>query len=59
MAITYHSQVSPDSEAEVVIYASKYFTKLTAMVAETEPRVLANYILMRFIRHRINNLDKR
>ena len=46
-------------EDEVVIYASKYFRKLTALVGETPPRVLANYIFMRFIRHRINNLDKR
>ena len=42
-----------------MIYASKYFLKLTKIVAATPPRVLANYILMRFIRHRINNLDTR
>lgn len=48
-----------DPEEEVVIYASKYFKKLTKIVEETDKRVLANYILMRFIRHRINNLDKR
>ena len=43
----------------VVIYASKYFKKLTEIIQTTNKRVLANYILMRFIRHRINNLDKR
>ena len=43
----------------VVIYASKYFKKLTEIIQTTSKRVLANYILMRFIRHRINNLDKR
>ena len=48
-----------DPDEEVVIYASKYFKKLTKIVEETDKRVLANYILMRFIRHRINNLDKR
>ena len=43
----------------IVIYASKYFKKLTEIIQTTSKRVLANYILMRFIRHRINNLDKR
>jgi len=43
----------------IVIYASKYFKKLTKLLETTKKRVLANYILMRFIRHRINNLDKR
>ena len=46
-------------ENDIVIYASKYFKKLTEILKTTEKRVLANYILMRFIRHRINNLDKR
>ena len=50
---------SLEEDEEVVIYASKYFKKLTKIVEETDKRVLANYILMRFIRHRINNLDKR
>merc|ERR1719348_1780986 len=44
---------------EVVVYAAKYFVKLAEIISETPPRVLSNYILMRFIRHRINNLDKR
>ena len=44
---------------EVVIYAAKYLIKLAEIIAETPPRVLSNYILMRFIRHRINNLDTR
>ena len=47
------------ADEEIVIYASKYFQKLTKIVRDTDKRVLANYILMRFIRHRINNLDKR
>ena len=47
-----------DPEDEVVIYASKYLKKLTQILATTERRVLANYILMRFIRHRINNLGR-
>ena len=51
------SKISPEND--IVIYASKYFKKLTQIIKTTERRVLANYILMRFIRHRINNLDKR
>ena len=51
------SKISPEND--IVIYASKYFKKLTQIIKTTEKRVLANYILMRFIRHRINNLDKR
>jgi len=48
-----------DLKDDVVIYASKYLRKLTAIVNTMDKRILANYILMRFIRHRINNLDKR
>ena len=44
---------------KVVIYAMEYFRKLTKIVHKTSKRIVANYILMRFIRHRINNLDKR
>lgn len=47
------------SNESIVIYASEYFNKLTKLVKETKKDVLANYVLMRFIRHRINNLDKR
>ena len=50
-------KIHPDQN--IVIYASKYFTKLTQIIKSTDKRVIANYILMRFIRHRINNLDKR
>jgi len=46
-------------DEEIVIYATKYLGKLAKLVQDTDKRVLANYILMRFIRHRINNLDKR
>jgi len=46
-------------EDKIVIYATKYFNKLSELLTKTESRILANYILMRFIRHRINNLDKR
>ncbi|TRY79276.1 hypothetical protein TCAL_06071 [Tigriopus californicus] len=44
---------------EVVVYAIPYFQKLTKLVKETEKRVIANYVLWRFIRHRVNNLDDR
>ena len=55
--IVVQDKIHPDQN--IVIYASKYFTKLTQIIKSTDKRVLANYILMRFIRHRINNLDKR
>merc|ERR1719367_2433263 len=47
-----------DSES-VVIYALPYYQKLTNLLKGTKKRVLANYILWRFIRHRLNNLDAR
>ncbi|XP_034665893.1 neprilysin-4 isoform X1 [Drosophila subobscura] len=50
-------QVS-DSE-EVVIYAVDYMKQLVTLLAETEPRTIANYMMWRFVRHRINNVDDR
>ncbi|XP_017102244.2 neprilysin-4 isoform X1 [Drosophila bipectinata] len=44
---------------EVVIYAVEYMTKLVALLQETEPRTVANYMMWRFVRHRINNVDDR
>ena len=57
MNIILPGRISMDEE--IVIYATKYLGKLAKLVQETDKRVLSNYILMRFIRHRINNLDKR
>ncbi|XP_068156294.1 neprilysin-4 isoform X2 [Drosophila tropicalis] len=47
-----------DSE-QVVIYAVDYMKKLVSLLAESEPRHIANYMMWRFVRHRINNVDDR
>ncbi|KAM8706189.1 hypothetical protein ACLKA7_010466 [Drosophila subpalustris] len=44
---------------QVVIYAVDYMKQLVALLAVTEPRTVANYMMWRFVRHRINNLDDR
>ncbi|KAH8343655.1 hypothetical protein KR059_002909 [Drosophila kikkawai] len=44
---------------EVVIYAVEYMGKLVTLLEETEPRTVANYMMWRFVRHRINNVDDR
>ena len=38
---------------DVVIYALPFYQKLVSLVEQTDRRVLSNYILWRFIRHRI------
>jgi len=63
------------ADENVVIYALPYFQKLVSLVESTDARyvprlsflakysislrTVANYVLWRFIRHRINNLDRR
>ncbi|XP_075148601.1 M13 family metallopeptidase neprilysin 4 isoform X2 [Haematobia irritans] len=47
-----------DSE-EVVIYATQYMHELVYLLNESEPETIANYLIWRFIRHRINNVDDR
>ncbi|KAH8384050.1 hypothetical protein KR009_011870 [Drosophila setifemur] len=44
---------------EVVIYAVEYMGKLVTLLQEAEPRTVANYMMWRFVRHRINNVDDR
>ena len=44
---------------EVVIYALTYYQKLVTLLDSTPSRVISNYVLWRFIRHRLNNLDSR
>ncbi|EDV91094.1 neprilysin-4 [Drosophila grimshawi] len=44
---------------QVVIYAVEYMKQLVALLASTEPRTVANYMMWRFVRHRINNVDDR
>uniref|UniRef100_A0A182N6N4 Neprilysin, neutral endopeptidase 1 n=1 Tax=Anopheles dirus TaxID=7168 RepID=A0A182N6N4_9DIPT len=43
----------------VVMFAMGYMRDLVELLGATEPRIVANYLLWRFVRHRINNLDDR
>ncbi|XP_075973794.1 neprilysin-4-like isoform X2 [Anticarsia gemmatalis] len=47
------------SNETVVLFALCYVRHLVQLIKETEPSVLANYLLWRFVRHRVNNLDDR
>ncbi|XP_073816648.1 M13 family metallopeptidase neprilysin 4 isoform X2 [Musca autumnalis] len=47
-----------DSE-EVVIYATEYMQELVNLLDRTDAQTIANYLLWRFVRHRINNVDDR
>ena len=48
-----------EERESVVMFALPYFKRLTNLIEMTDQRIVANYILWRFIRHRINNLDQR
>nr|XP_012143002.1 PREDICTED: endothelin-converting enzyme 1-like isoform X2 [Megachile rotundata] len=43
----------------VVVYALQYIQDLVNLLSKTSPRTIANYLLWRFVRHRVNNLDDR
>lgn len=43
----------------VVMFATDYMKNLVALIEITEPRIVANYLMWRFIRHRVNNVDDR
>ncbi|XP_075238169.1 neprilysin-4-like isoform X2 [Lycorma delicatula] len=43
----------------VVIFALRYVQDLVSLIHKTPPRIVANYLLWRFVRHRVNNLDDR
>ncbi|KAG7188439.1 hypothetical protein KM043_008081 [Ampulex compressa] len=43
----------------VVVYALQYIQDLVNLLSQTNPRTIANYLLWRFVRHRVNNLDDR
>uniref|UniRef100_A0A1B6D4L9 Endothelin-converting enzyme 1 n=1 Tax=Clastoptera arizonana TaxID=38151 RepID=A0A1B6D4L9_9HEMI len=43
----------------VVIFASRYVQDLVSLLDRTPSRTISNYLLWRFIRHRVNNLDDR
>ncbi|XP_029169293.1 neprilysin-4-like isoform X2 [Nylanderia fulva] len=43
----------------VVVFALQYIQNLVTLLSKTQPRTVANYLLWRFVRHRVNNLDDR
>ncbi|XP_025992063.2 neprilysin-4 isoform X3 [Solenopsis invicta] len=43
----------------VVVFALQYIRDLVVLLSKTPPRTVANYLLWRFVRHRVNNLDDR
>ncbi|XP_049869437.1 neprilysin-4-like isoform X2 [Pectinophora gossypiella] len=48
-----------DSKETVVLFALSYVRHLVQLINDTEPSILSNYLLWRFVRHRVNNLDDR
>lgn len=47
------------SNESVVMFATKYMQNLVNLLSQTDKRTVANYVIWRFVRHRINNLDDR
>nr|XP_022915687.1 neprilysin-4-like [Onthophagus taurus] len=43
----------------IVCYCMGYLQDLVNLISSTRSRTLANYLLWRFVRHRVNNLDER
>jgi neprilysin len=48
-----------DPEEKVILFAKSYMKDLVKLIELSEPSTVANYLLWRFVRHRINNLDNR
>lgn len=44
---------------KVVMFALSYMQSIVKLIDKTEKRTVANYLLWRFVRHRVNNLDDR
>ncbi|XP_045772203.1 neprilysin-4-like isoform X1 [Maniola jurtina] len=47
------------SQETVVLFALNYVRHLVQLIEETDHSTLSNYLLWRFVRHRVNNLDDR
>ncbi|KAJ0177356.1 hypothetical protein K1T71_007365 [Dendrolimus kikuchii] len=47
------------SDETIVLFALNYVRHLVQLIEETDPATLSNYLLWRFVRHRVNNLDDR
>lgn len=48
-----------DRDEVIVIFAINFMQELVQLLNTTEPRTVANYMLWKFVRHRINSLDDR
>lgn len=48
-----------DPEEKVIMFAKTYMKELVKLIDSSEPATVANYLIWRFVRHRINNLDNR
>uniref|UniRef100_A0A0A9XT19 Endothelin-converting enzyme 1 n=1 Tax=Lygus hesperus TaxID=30085 RepID=A0A0A9XT19_LYGHE len=48
-----------NSTESVVVFALRYLEDLVSLLGKTEPKTISNYLLWRFVRHRVNNLDDR
>uniref|UniRef100_A0A8D8TP03 Endothelin-converting enzyme 1 n=1 Tax=Cacopsylla melanoneura TaxID=428564 RepID=A0A8D8TP03_9HEMI len=57
LSIILDRPVSP--QENVVNFAVKYCEDLVELLEKTPPRIVSNYLLWRFVRHRVNNLDDR
>ncbi|KAK5644976.1 hypothetical protein RI129_006276 [Pyrocoelia pectoralis] len=47
------------SKQLIVCFSVPYYQQLVTLLSNTSTRTISNYLLWRFVRHRVNNLDKR
>ncbi|XP_047024708.1 neprilysin-4-like isoform X1 [Helicoverpa zea] len=57
LSVVMNRTVQPNET--VVLFALCYVRHLVKLINHTDPSTLANYLLWRFVRHRVNNLDDR
>ena len=48
-----------DPREKVIMFAMNYMRDLVTLMSNSKPETVANYVMWRFVRHRINNLDNR
>ncbi|CAO1428955.1 unnamed protein product [Diamesa tonsa] len=48
-----------DPMENVIMFAMNYMRDLVTLMSNSKPETIANYVMWRFVRHRINNLDNR
>lgn len=52
-------QVNIDRNETIVMFALSFMKDLVQLLNNTEPKIIANYMFWKFVRHRINSLDDR